>query len=155
MRPEASRRERIVEALEAAFEHGRGHVAVELLDEAGQALGVRRFSSTLHCADCDIDYRDPIPNSFSFNSPAGACESCRGFGRSMGIDFGLVPLVLASQLLFSPLASGARRHAAEVVDHGDVGVFPLRLNAPHQTRADEAGPSGDEQSHLVSSLSFR
>ena len=27
---------------------------------------------------------------FSFNSPLGACETCRGFGRTMGIDYGLV-----------------------------------------------------------------
>ena len=90
VRLQPDRRERIVEALEAAFEHGRGHIAVQLLDAAGAERGLRRFSTALHCADCDIDYRDPIPNTFSFNSPAGACESCRGFGRSMGIDYGLV-----------------------------------------------------------------
>jgi excinuclease ABC subunit A len=49
-----------------------------------------RFSSGLHCADCDIHYQDPTPSLFSFNSPLGACETCRGFGRVIGIDFGLV-----------------------------------------------------------------
>ena len=49
-----------------------------------------RFSADLHCPDCDIAYRDPSPNSFSFNSPLGACETCRGFGRTIGIDWGLV-----------------------------------------------------------------
>ncbi len=49
-----------------------------------------RFSSDLHCADCDIHYRQPTPNHFSFNSPIGACETCRGFGRTMGIDYALV-----------------------------------------------------------------
>ncbi|MDY0067100.1 MAG: hypothetical protein RBS02_12030, partial [Steroidobacteraceae bacterium] len=48
------------------------------------------FSSDLHCADCDIHYREPTPSLFSFNSPLGACESCRGFGRIIGVDFGLV-----------------------------------------------------------------
>ena len=47
-----------------------------------------RFSSDLHCADCDIHYQEPVPSLFSFNSPLGACESCRGFGRIIGIDFG-------------------------------------------------------------------
>jgi excinuclease ABC subunit A len=51
---------------------------------------VWRFSSDLHCADCDIPYQDPTPSLFSFNSPIGACETCRGFGRSIGIDLGLV-----------------------------------------------------------------
>ncbi len=49
-----------------------------------------RFSSELHCAECDIAYRDPLPNFFSFNSPIGACETCRGFGRVIGVDYGLV-----------------------------------------------------------------
>ena len=49
-----------------------------------------RFSTDLHCADCDIHYSDPTPARFSFNSPLGACETCRGFGRVIGVDFGLV-----------------------------------------------------------------
>ena len=49
-----------------------------------------RFSSGLHCPDCDISYKDPSPSTFSFNSPIGACETCRGFGRSIGVDYGLV-----------------------------------------------------------------
>ncbi len=49
-----------------------------------------KFSTALHCADCDIHYADPTPSLFSFNSPVGACESCRGFGRVIGIDFGLI-----------------------------------------------------------------
>ncbi|MPZ45968.1 MAG: excinuclease ABC subunit A, partial [Betaproteobacteria bacterium] len=51
---------------------------------------VWRFSSDLHCADCDIHYADPVPSRFSFNSPVGACDTCRGFGRTIGIDFGLI-----------------------------------------------------------------
>jgi len=49
-----------------------------------------KFSTALHCAECDIHYADPTPNLFSFNSPLGACETCRGFGRVIGIDFGLI-----------------------------------------------------------------
>ena len=51
---------------------------------------VWRFSSDLHCPDCDIHYSEPVPSLFSFNSPIGACETCRGFGRVIGIDFGLI-----------------------------------------------------------------
>jgi excinuclease ABC subunit A len=63
--------------------------------EAGGTPGegfeaVWRFSTDLHCADCDIHYREPSPSLFSFNSPLGACETCRGFGRVIGIDYGLV-----------------------------------------------------------------
>jgi excinuclease ABC subunit A len=85
----AGRRRRIVEALEAALQHGRGRVSVYPLG-SGDAAEPLRFSSDLHCPDCDRHYRDPFPNLFSFNSPVGACEVCRGFGRTMGIDYGLV-----------------------------------------------------------------
>ncbi len=83
-------RARIIEALETALSKGRGKVAVRLLDENRNERAVKRFSSTLHCAQCDLNYQEPIPNTFSFNSPVGACETCRGFGRTMGIDYGLV-----------------------------------------------------------------
>ncbi len=81
---------RMAEALEAALHAGRGRVAVHALGDADQTLQVWRFSSGLHCAECDITYQDPLPSHFSFNSPLGACEQCKGFGRVIGIDAGLV-----------------------------------------------------------------
>ena len=79
---------RIAEAVEAALKLGHGRMHVQLLDSEG---GERwAFSNTLHCADCDIAYSPAMPATFSFNSPIGACETCRGFGRVIGIDFGLV-----------------------------------------------------------------
>ncbi len=83
-----ARRARVVEAIEAALKHGQGRVTVRI-DAPGGPVE-RRFSADLHCADCDIHYRDPLPSLFSFNSPIGACETCRGFGRTIGIDYGLV-----------------------------------------------------------------
>ncbi len=83
------RRAALVEALEAALHYGHGQVAVYPLDEAGEAAPWR-YSAQLHCAECDLHYRDPVPNLFSFNSPIGACETCRGFGRVLGIDYALV-----------------------------------------------------------------
>jgi excinuclease ABC subunit A len=49
-----------------------------------------KFSTGLHCPDSDLRYSDPIPSMFSFNSAVGACETCRGFGRVIGVDYGLV-----------------------------------------------------------------
>ena len=51
---------------------------------------VWKFSTGLHCPDSDLRYADPIPSMFSFNSAVGACETCRGFGRVIGVDYGLV-----------------------------------------------------------------
>ncbi len=80
-------RSRFIESVEAAMRRGGGHVRVYDHDADGVQ---RRFSDRLHCAECDLDYRDPLPSLFSFNSPVGACETCRGFGRTMGIDRDLV-----------------------------------------------------------------
>ena len=87
LRLEKRNRERLLEAVEAALQHGSGRTEVALLDAPQRTM---RFSADLHCPACDIHYDDPLPNRFSFNSPLGACEECRGFGRSMDIDFRLV-----------------------------------------------------------------
>jgi excinuclease ABC subunit A len=60
------------------------------LSRAAGEGAVWRYSSTLHCATCNITYSDPHPSSFSFNNPLGACDTCRGFGRVIGVDLGLV-----------------------------------------------------------------
>lgn len=83
-------RERVMEALDTALRMGAGHLAVYVMDTEGGNAHIWKYSDRLHCADCDIEYTDPLPSSFSFNSPLGACEACRGFGRVIGIDFGLV-----------------------------------------------------------------
>ena len=70
--------------------HGKGVVAVHQLNERKERGEALRFSSRLHCAACDIEHRDPTPSFFSFNSPIGACDTCRGFGRTIGVDYDLV-----------------------------------------------------------------
>ncbi len=88
----AENRARLIEALEAALKIGNGHVTVRVVT-AGDASAESpplKFSAHRHCARCDIAYDDCIPNSFSFNSPVGACQQCRGFGRTIGIDYRLV-----------------------------------------------------------------
>ncbi|NYT80426.1 excinuclease ABC subunit UvrA [Alcaligenaceae bacterium] len=85
--------ERVMEALDTALRQGDGHVAIHAMpesEESSKQETVWRFSNRLHCAHCNIEYSTPLPSTFSFNSPLGACESCRGFGRVMGIDYGLV-----------------------------------------------------------------
>jgi excinuclease ABC subunit A len=84
---------RVVEAIELALKRGQGRLNVDLLPEDADAPdpGVRwRWSTGLHCPESDLRYADPQPAMFSFNSAFGACETCRGFGRVIGIDWGLV-----------------------------------------------------------------
>jgi excinuclease ABC subunit A len=88
-------RARAVEAIETALKRGSGRLNVYVLPDAADAPEpaepvLWRFSTGLHCPDSDLRYAEPIPSMFSFNSPVGACETCRGFGRVIGVDWGLV-----------------------------------------------------------------
>ena len=80
-----SGRKRVLDSIEAAQRFGSGRVDIWL--EGGRRLA---FSSGLHCPHCDVDYSAPLPNLFSFNSPIGACGTCRGFGRVIDIDLDLI-----------------------------------------------------------------
>ena len=86
---------RAVEAIEASLKRGGGRVNVYVLPQASEESAeaepqIWRFSTGLHNPDSDLRYADPQPALFSFNSAYGACETCRGFGRVIGVDLGLV-----------------------------------------------------------------
>jgi excinuclease ABC subunit A len=109
---------RVMEAIEAGLKRGAGKLMVYVLADEGEArrhaagppqggaapsggsepreagsVGapeIWRFSTGLHCPESDIRYSEPAPSMFSFNSAVGACEACRGFGRVIGVDYGLV-----------------------------------------------------------------
>ncbi len=78
---------RATDSIEQAFRFGKGTMALVFPDAADQ---VESHSEELACARCQIELRDPVPNLFSFNSPLGACEACRGFGRIIDVDLDLV-----------------------------------------------------------------
>ncbi len=84
-RLENGNRARFVEGCEQAYHFGKGKVCMYRLPDFESC----RFSKGLHCAECDIEYREPSPALFSFNNPVGACPPCKGFGRIIGIDYNL------------------------------------------------------------------
>ena len=77
---------RLTESLETAFSLGHGRVTVRNISSMEDAC----FSNVHECAFCNIEYQEPEPRLFSFNSPFGACKTCQGFGRSVGLDTSLV-----------------------------------------------------------------
>jgi excinuclease ABC subunit A len=83
-------RARAIEAIETALRRGGGRLSVHAGGGDDAPREVWRFSTGLHCPESDLSYTDPVPSMFSFNSPVGACEVCRGFGRVIGVDYGLV-----------------------------------------------------------------
>ncbi|WP_295885637.1 excinuclease ABC subunit UvrA [uncultured Thiohalocapsa sp.] len=125
---DADNQSRAVEALAAALEHGRGRLRVYPLDAERNPGEPWRFSSDLHCPDCDIHYRDLQPALFSFNSPLGACDSCRGFGRVIGIDWSLVVPDASKSLLdgaIKPIQSDSYSEVQE-----DLMAFAHRRGVP-------------------------
>src|SRR2546427_450991 len=90
LRLSSAEKTRAIEGIEAALKIGQGKINVYPLAADGKALAPWRFSSDLHCPGCDIHYSEPGPSLFSFNSPLGACETCRGVGRVIGIDYRLI-----------------------------------------------------------------
>ena len=82
-------RARFVLACEQAYHLGQGKLAVRFIPAGKKEIAAEPmlFSSGLHCAQCDLDYKEPTPALFSFNHPIGACPACRGFGRTIAIDY--------------------------------------------------------------------
>lgn len=87
---EAGKRARIGEAIETAFAKGKGEISVCPLGDDMTELAEYKFSNRMDCPDCGIEFQMPTPNMFSFNSPVGACETCRGFGRTISISKKLI-----------------------------------------------------------------
>jgi excinuclease ABC subunit A len=108
----AKNRARLAEAIESALRHGQGEVQVfdaggpdNLLSGSPKATGSDasgsrrtqrdgsavpnelRFASAWVCPYDGTRFREPTPALFSFNNPQGACPTCRGFGRTIEIDY--------------------------------------------------------------------
>ncbi len=76
IRVTATAENRIAQSVETAMAHGKGTIAVIDLDNQELAY----FSRQLMCPTTGIAYQEPEPNTFSFNSPKGACVKCDGIG---------------------------------------------------------------------------
>ncbi|MEJ7557524.1 MAG: excinuclease ABC subunit UvrA [Pedobacter sp.] len=72
---------RIQDSLQSAMKLGKGIIKISDKDN-----NVSHFSRFLMCPTTGISYDEPQPNSFSFNSPYGACENCDGLGYILVID---------------------------------------------------------------------
>ena len=73
---------RLAGSVNTAMKHGKDSITVLDISDA-QA---RHFSRLLMCPTTGISYDEPEPNTFSFNSPYGACPRCNGLGTISEID---------------------------------------------------------------------
>jgi excinuclease ABC subunit A len=128
---------RVIEAIEVALKRGSGRVNVYASDDGT----MWKFSTGLHCPESDHRYADPIPSAFSFNSPVGACEKCKGFGRVIGVDYGLVipndKLTLRAGAI-KPMQTPAWKECQDdLMRHAEAAGIPrdtpyYKLTAEHQ-----------------------
>ncbi|TAK60979.1 MAG: excinuclease ABC subunit A, partial [Bacteroidetes bacterium] len=77
-------RSRVAESIESALALGDGAVIIN--DGKEDNL----YSQHLACLRCGISYDELAPNSFSFNSPFGACPECNGLGETREFDIDLI-----------------------------------------------------------------
>ncbi len=75
---------RLIEAVEEAFRLGRGRMEAVCGGEG------RTYHEGIRCGGCGRGFPPPSPGLFSFNNPVGACSECKGFGRVIELDWGLV-----------------------------------------------------------------
>jgi excinuclease ABC subunit A len=143
-------RARVLEAIETALKRGSGRISVYALGEEGAEPQIWKFSTGLHCPESNLRYADPIPSAFSFNSAVGACESCRGFGRVIGVDYNLVipndKLTLRSGAI-KPMQTPAWQEAQDdLMRHAEAAGIPRdtpwnKLRPEHQKWVIEGSPN--------------
>ena len=73
---------RIKKSVQTAFRYGKGLLMV-MDNDSGD---LRYYSRLLMCPTTGLSYEDPEPNTFSFNSPYGACPKCNGLGEIAVVD---------------------------------------------------------------------
>ena len=117
--------ERLKKSVQMAMKQGEGLLMI-LDKESGE---VKHFSKRLMCPTTGISYSDPTPNNFSFNSPQGACQRCKGLGVVSEIDMkkvipnrktnihdgGIIPLgKYKNQLIFWQIEAVLKKYECDI-----------------------------------------
>jgi excinuclease ABC subunit A len=87
--------QRLQEAIEAAWSRGAGRAQLRVDSPSTRGGTTGQAASSTHvtlarglvCPKCARSFEPPRPGLFSYNSPFGACETCRGFGRIIAVDW--------------------------------------------------------------------
>ena len=101
---------RITQSLKSALQHGKGVLMVR--EESGE---IHYFSKYLMDPETGLSYEEPAPNSFSFNSPYGACPSCNGLG--------VIEEITRESIFPDPNLSITRGGIAPLGEYRDIWIF--------------------------------
>lgn len=77
---------RLSQSVQKTLQLGKGLMFLLIKDD-GKLV---QYSKQLMCEETGISYEEPSPNAFSFNSPYGACPTCKGLGNVYTIDMDTV-----------------------------------------------------------------
>ncbi|HRH35047.1 MAG TPA: excinuclease ABC subunit UvrA, partial [Catalimonadaceae bacterium] len=110
LKPKSEERTRLSQSVQTAMKLGKG--VILLLNSKDE---IRHFSKFLMCPTSGIAYDEPAPNSFSFNSPYGACPTCNGLGKIEKIDL--------ESVIPDPKLSISRGGLAPLGEYRDIWVF--------------------------------
>ncbi len=105
-----SDRFRITQSLKSALQHGKGVIMIR--DEGGE---IHHFSKYLMDPETGLSYDEPAPNTFSFNSPYGACPTCNGLG--------ITEEITKDSIIPDPKLSITRGGIAPLGEYRDIWIF--------------------------------
>lgn len=105
-----SDRFRITQSLKSALQHGKGVIMIR--EENGE---IHHFSKYLMDPETGLSYDEPAPNSFSFNSPYGACPTCNGLG--------ITEEITRESIIPDPSLSITRGGIAPLGEYRDIWIF--------------------------------
>ena len=132
-RTRAAEAVRVTESVTSAW---RSSLGLSVVHVEGQRLILREG---LGCAECGVSLAEARPGLFSYESPIGACAECRGFGRTMGVDFAKV--IPDSSLTLAQGAIRPWRGKSTQWERSELGKFCKRhkipMDRPYQTLSAE------------------
>lgn len=140
--------ERLRDSLETAFAKGIGtaHVFVDGRTGAAALGGATSYtldgaewqhaaySAQFRCENCVLDYPEPEPRLYSFNSPLGACPECEGFGNVIDLDMELIvpdPEKSLKEGAIAPWNTPAYAHELKEL-LALAADYDLRVDAPYR-----------------------
>ncbi|MEY4867866.1 MAG: hypothetical protein RIT36_765, partial [Bacteroidota bacterium] len=106
---------RIAQSIQQAMQIGKGLIFILVHDPEKLV----QYSKKLMCAETGMSYEEPSPNTFSFNSPYGACPACTGIGQQHAIDVDAImpdrTLTIAEGAIL-PLGEARDTHYFKVIE---------------------------------------
>jgi excinuclease ABC subunit A len=132
---------RIRQSLEQAFKQANGILMV--LDADGN---VAHFSRYLMDPESGLSYDEPAPNSFSFNSPYGACSTCHGLGVTEELS--------KDSVIPDPTLSISRGGIAPLGEYRDIWIFKKIQSILKKNKVDLTTPIKDIPAEVIHILLY-